>query len=252
MTPFYFGASNRQLYGAYDPPAAGGRRAALFCQPWAREYLLAHPTVRLAARALARAGWHALRFDYSGTGDSAGSDQDVSLEQWQEDIRTAIRELQDVAGVQRVTLIGMRLGGALAAMVAASNRDIERLVLWDPVIDGGRHVNALREPAVAWERDLAPPLPEDEVIGAPLPPALRDGIRSISPAMFPSSLPRSLLLNTHGDRDAYAPLEARLVDASTEFTREHVPDVQVWQEEWGRGGVGLAARAVERVNAWLT
>ena len=250
MTPFYFGASDRQLFGAYDPPATGGRRAALICQPWAREYLLAHPTLRHAARSLSRAGWHALRFDYSGTGDSAGSDHDVSLAQWQDDIRTAIRELQDISGVQRIALIGLRLGGTLAAWVADGRSDVERLVLWDPVHDGLRHVNDLRRPVVPW-REPAPrmELNRDEVVGAPLPEALRTEIESISPAAFGTRLPRTLLLNTHDDASAHAPLAARL-DGS-DFSGEHAPDVQVWREEWGRGGVGLAVRAVERMCAWL-
>lgn len=254
MTPFYFGASDRQLFGAYDPPVGGGRRAALICQPWAREYLLAHPTLRHAARSLARAGWHALRFDYFGTGDSAGADDEVSLARWREDVWTAIQELRDISGVQRVTVIGMRLGAAVAASAVAESPDIERLVLWDPVDDGARHIDELRTKRTPWE-EAQPvarvPLDPDEVVGAALPASLRAEIEAVSSELYATRLPRTLLLNTKEAATAHEPVAARMVAAGVDATCEHVPDVQVWREEWGRGGVGLAVRAVERISTWL-
>jgi hypothetical protein len=31
----------------------------------------------------------------------------------------------------------------------------------------------------------------------------------------------------------------------------HVPDIAVWREEWGTGGVGMAVQAISRIVSWL-
>ena len=72
---------------------------------------------------LAARGVHSLRFDYFGTGDSAGETTEADLKGWCGDIETAIDELTHMTGCRRVILIGMRLGGTLAAEVAAKRPD---------------------------------------------------------------------------------------------------------------------------------
>src|SRR5262245_54436859 len=106
MNPFFFGTSERQLFGAYEP-AANGRRDAgvVLCPPLGSEFLFAHPTYRLLARRLAAAGHHVLRLDYHGTGDSAGEFEDTHQPQWLDDIDMAIVELKDIAHVSRVALV---------------------------------------------------------------------------------------------------------------------------------------------------
>ena len=67
------------------------------------------------------------------------------MEQWVEDVGTAIEELKETAGVKRVALVGLRLGGAVAAMAAERRTDIEGVVLWDPVVDGKAYVVEMLE-----------------------------------------------------------------------------------------------------------
>jgi alpha/beta superfamily hydrolase len=246
VNTFFFGTSQRQLFGAYDPPRGAGRRGAVLCQPLAREYLLAHPTIRHLARLLSAEGSHALRFDYSGTGDSAGELADTNQEQWLADVAAAVDELKDLGQLSRVDLVGMRYGAALAAQVAGRQRDVERLVLWDPVFDGRAY---LAEP------DAHPqPVPASgdlEVRGVVLPAALRREMEGVTLASFGSGLPRTLVVETRSAAGASEPLRAHLVAAGVDCTLEHVPDVQVWREEWGQGGVGMAVAAASRIVAWL-
>ena len=68
---------------------------------------------------LAAQGWHVLRFDYFGTGDSAGEFDEADLTGWEADIEQALDELLDMAGARKVALVGLRLGATLAARVAA-------------------------------------------------------------------------------------------------------------------------------------
>jgi pimeloyl-ACP methyl ester carboxylesterase len=243
VNPFFFGPSHQQqLFGVYEPATtARSQRGAVICYPWAREYLLAYPTLRLLTRTLAERGWHVLRFDYLGTGDSAGGAAEGSHRQWVTDIGIAVQELRDLAQVRQVALIGMRHGAALSAVAAAETRDVDRLVLWDPVADGRAYLRELGDTANG---------PESDVQGAVLTERLRADIASITPAIFAGGLPRTLVVST-GQGNAADPVAASLHASGTEHSVAHVPDIQVWREEWGQGSKGLAVAAVERIVSWL-
>jgi uncharacterized protein len=246
VNPFFFGTRERRLFGAYDAPRGAGRGGAVICYPWAREYLLAHPTLRQLARLLSGAGHHVLRFDYYGTGDSAGDAEDASQEQWLADVQTAVEELKEIGQLAQVGLIGMRYGAALAAWTAARRRDVDRLVLWDPVFDGRAY---LAELGVATQPGAAA-----DVKGAVLTARLRREMESIALTSFGPGIPRTLILDTVGPAAACEPLRAQLVAAGADCTLEHAPDVHVWEAEWGGSGegVGMAVATANRVVAWLT
>jgi dienelactone hydrolase len=248
VNPFYFGTKEHRLFGAYDPPRDGGGRGVVICYPWAREYLLAYSTLRHLARQLAARGLHALRFDYTGTGDSAGDESDAGQERWLADIGLAIEELKDVGQVAAVGLVGMRYGAALAAQAAAARSDVDRLVLWDPVFDGPAYLAELGVAAGAGATDG----PVD-VRGETLVPRLRADLESLGPARFGPGLPPTLVLDTTGAPGACEALRSRLAATGVDCTLEVVPDVPVWEKEWGGSGegVGMAVSAVNRVTEWL-
>jgi alpha-beta hydrolase superfamily lysophospholipase len=132
------GTSERPLYAIFS--AASGtrqRRAVVLCAPFGDEYARAHRTGRLLAQRLAAAGAAALRFDYYGTGDSGGDDDEFSPDGAVRDTLAAVAEAQEVGGVRHVTLIGLREGAAAAVRATPLARGVDRLVLWDPVLDAG-------------------------------------------------------------------------------------------------------------------
>ena len=138
--------------------------------------------MRRLALGLVREGFHVLRFDYYGTGDSAGASDAGSLEQWRENIALAADEIKDVAGVKRVSAVGFRLGAALAAQSGVRFRD---LVLWEPVLDGRaylRDLGAMHETAMAHVlHPVRVPRsgPMGELLGHPLPPHLQEEIEAV-------------------------------------------------------------------------
>lgn len=148
---FYFAASDKPLFGIYHlpPPGATRQSAIVLCPPLEQEYNRCHRAYRQLAVRLSRAGFPVLRFDYSGTGDSAGDDAVHSLSDWQANTAAAIDEAKRRSGLNTVYLVGLRLGAALAALAALGRSDITGLVLWEPVVSGAAYLEEL----TAWHQD---------------------------------------------------------------------------------------------------
>ncbi|MCP5329074.1 MAG: alpha/beta fold hydrolase [Sinobacteraceae bacterium] len=184
MNPYFFGSTNRRLFGVHLVGRAHGKRgnarAVVLCPPWGQEYLRAHRSLRRLGDLIAAEGCDVLRFDYFGTGDSGGDGSDASLRGWESDIDTAIDELKDIAGVGRVALVGLRLGATLAARVAERrNREVSALVLWDPIVSGQAYVEELLEAARMREHAAERPIQRElqsgggyELLGFSLPDAM--------------------------------------------------------------------------------
>jgi alpha-beta hydrolase superfamily lysophospholipase len=135
-TPLYFGSESRALFGWYHAPADGLQRelAIVVCSPLGHEAVNGHRSVRHLADGLANAGVPAFRFDYDGTGDSAGDDEDPArVAAWCASIYEAMATLRTLSHAPRIGLVGVRLGATLAAAVAAESDDVDCLVQWAPV-----------------------------------------------------------------------------------------------------------------------
>jgi len=145
MKPMFFGDSKRKLYGVYDAPRGPQRHshAILLCYPGVQEYGTSVWGFRRLSAMLAQEGHHVLRFDYFGTGDSAGRVEEGSMAAWVEDIQQAALELREISGARQLSVLGKRLGGALAIKACRAGLDVKRLVLWDPVVKGRDYVAEL-------------------------------------------------------------------------------------------------------------
>ncbi|HEY6551982.1 MAG TPA: alpha/beta hydrolase, partial [Vicinamibacteria bacterium] len=142
MKPLFFGSSQKPLFGLHTPPTgeSGGRSAVVLCAPVGQEYMRSHRTLRELAGRLSQSGFHVLRFDYYGCGDSGGTALEGDLDQWTSDVGAAIDEARDGSGLDRVSLVGLRLGAALAARASVRRTDLDRVVFWEPVVDGRGHL----------------------------------------------------------------------------------------------------------------
>ena len=83
MEPFYFGKSPRALFGVYHPPKAGMTRktGVVLCYPMGHEYVYSHRAFLRLAMLLSSAGFHVLRFDFYGCGDSEGDCKEGKIRQ---------------------------------------------------------------------------------------------------------------------------------------------------------------------------
>lgn len=134
------------MVGVLHEPAVPreGLPAVLLCGPMGQEALRAHRVFLVLADRLARVGIPALRFDYFGTGDSAGDDLDGDIEGWTDDVLKADMQIRNLAGSSTIVWIGLRLGAVLAALASArASRAPGALILWDPVTDGAAYLRSL-------------------------------------------------------------------------------------------------------------
>ena len=88
------------------------------------------------ARKLASRGVASLRFDFRGSGNSAGTFSEVCIQSEIADAGAALRWVrrQPWADRARIALLGMSMGGLVATQVLARDRRIKAAVLWNPVI----------------------------------------------------------------------------------------------------------------------
>lgn len=187
MRARYFGPPARRLFGVFDEPAPGrsSEVGAVLCYPHGVDYDSAYRSFRLIAFRLAKAGVQVLRFDYLGTGDSSGEIEDTSVPEWIDNICTALHELRGAHELREVSLVGLRLGATLAALAAADCQIVDRVVLWEPVVDGGEYVRGLRALHRVWlEEELREGREalsaEDDVLGSRLTERLRADVESLS------------------------------------------------------------------------
>ncbi len=152
MEPFYFKGDRGRLFGVYHAPTgrAAGGPAVLLCYPAGSEYENSHRTCVHLADGLARAGLHTLRFDYFGCGDSEGEFEEARLEGWLGDIAAAAEQLRSGSGVERIALVGIRFGAALALLAAGCGLSVSHLVLHDPVLDGAAYLEELGRRHREW------------------------------------------------------------------------------------------------------
>ena len=145
--PLAFGPAARRLFGWYHPAAPGRRQGpgVVLCPPVGYEALCTHASYRVFAERLAEEGFPALRFDYDGTGDSIGSDEDDDrVQSWLASIGFAIDALRERSGVADVSLFGVRLGATLAVVAAAERGDVQDLLLWAPCRTGRSYLREMR------------------------------------------------------------------------------------------------------------
>ncbi|GEM_PF-244404 len=193
MRPLFFGNSERQLFGIYHEPddsvdSSRQSRAVLLAYPGVQEYNTSHWAFRRLASMLNRAGLHVLRFDYFGTGDSMGRLEDGLPSLWTEDLHEAIAELRELSGAKQVSLVGLRLGAALAYLACDQKHGLDTLCLWDPVVSGAEYLRELQSQHDNLSLLLLHarrPQRLDELLGYPCTPEFRAQVEAIRLADAP-------------------------------------------------------------------
>ncbi|MGE3315941.1 MAG: alpha/beta fold hydrolase [Planctomycetaceae bacterium] len=263
IEPVRFGSPCPDLYGCHHPPMgrAGKPYGVLLCQPYGPEYLRSHRAFRQLAGRLARAGFPVFRFDYFGCGDSLGEDHDGSIERWAGDVSAAVKELKGHAEVDRVIAVGLRLGGALAALAGAERGGIDGIALWDPVTSGDAHIEDLlarhakqleflpksavdaSTPAIGTE-------PTAEVLGFEMGAKLRDSLGELDLLALKRAPARRMFLVESTTVPSSGTLAAHLQELNVQLDQQHLPDHEIWMAAPDKSVV--PGQILQSIVTWIT
>ena len=257
--PFYFGCSDRRLFGCFHEPSEKGVRrcAVLICQPFGHEYINSHRALRQLAAGLADAGFPVLRFDYYACGDSSGEPEQGSITRWLEDISTAVAELRARAGMFQVCVVGLRLGATLAAFSGSWRETFESIVLWEPVARGKTY---LKETVSLHEEMLRfRPSPKrskrsqayTEVLGFPLSRFLHDQLEELDLARVAERPANRVLIVRNGGADDDSALKKHLVQARAHVECQTLQAPEIWLPT-ADGSLLVPAQVLQSVISWVS
>jgi esterase/lipase len=257
----WLGSPARPLFCWLDAPDDGQvEGVAVICPSMGLESVYSSRALRELALRLAASRWGALRLDYPGTGDSAGTWTDPGLvEEWLDAVRAGIEYARSL-GAPRVSVVGLRLGATLAAAELDRGEGVDDLVLWDPCASGRAF---LREQRALWAflRDQATEwgiLGEDELWGSG--EVSEDGSFEAPGTMFSAPTVAALeALAIAGDdlasRELVLARRGRRLDRALSARRalSHVESVEVGgQEDLLQVEAITPEDTLLRVVSWLT
>jgi len=134
--PFWLGAGEQRLYAALHRSKSSSPRLGLvLAPPLLHEQPRSRRLLTELATAFSEAGVPCLRFDYFGTGDSAGGGEQLEFATMRRDLQHAAEALK-VGGVDRIGVLAVR-GAALPVFSWIREGGMAKLlVLWEPIVDG--------------------------------------------------------------------------------------------------------------------
>jgi len=233
----------------------------VLCYPVGDDLIRAHRTLRHMAEELAAVGLPVLRFDFDGTGDSAGDERDPGrVAAWREDIRLAVGEIKQRAGVDRVALVGLKLGGTLAAVaaeaMATTTAAVDALVLWGAQETGSAFVSEVTKAHQMHTRlepqsfSGGPPSTEGaEALGFLLTPELVADLGAVNLLALAKAPARRALVVDVGNVAAASAVAARLTALGTAVTSRHMPGQKFLITRPQDSEVPHAA--IEAIKGWL-
>ncbi len=215
------------VFAVLHRPARPETGAVVISPPFGWSEECAHRGIAVWARELAAAGFTTLRLDLPGTRNSGGGPSDRRPATWSRAISAAAAWLRDREGAERVTLLGIELGGLAGWAAAADGAPIDDLILWAVPGKGRSAVREVRmQAAVVAARHAGAEGEDDgrpdaaghdgpeaerlETVGYVLEESALDELSALEPVELPlaqAARRRVLLL----DRDAH-PADARLAE----------------------------------------
>jgi putative phosphoribosyl transferase len=140
------------------PATLGPHPVVVFAHDWGSSK--ADPVDREVATALRTAGIAVLLFDFTGHGDSEGTDEDATEQQCRDDLASAVALLNAFGDVDpgRLGVVGVGAGAAVTLQLAADAPKISAVTLRPGHVTGlGKLASLVRVPTllVVGERDPA-------------------------------------------------------------------------------------------------
>ena len=186
------------------PNGVGPHPAVVLCHGFTGQRLETHFLFVKTSRALEQAGIASLRFDFRGSGESEGEFRDMTVETEVSDALGAVDEACSLAEVDeaRVGILGLSLGGFVAACVTGFEKRVKSTVLWSAVASLpetiGRRLDEERRRLLAKQGFV-------DVGGHALGKAFVDRMEALDPLTLVGKSSNPVLI-VHGTADESVPL----------------------------------------------
>jgi hypothetical protein len=134
--PAYFRNKGQLVCGTLNVPDTGRPCPAVaYCHGFTVDRNESHFLFARLARRLEEAGVASLRIDFRGSGDSEGRFEDMTPLEEVSDARAAIARLRKDKRIdpRRIGILGMSLGGMVAALTAGREPRLRSVVIWGAV-----------------------------------------------------------------------------------------------------------------------
>jgi hypothetical protein len=149
------------------------------------------------------------------------------------------------------------LGATLAALAAARTKDVERVVLWEPVVDGQEYLAALQALHREWLQEALREgrnarHSEDDLLGYQLTERLRRDFADLSLRSLAAAPAPSLYLITKGPSDEYERLVAILRQQGARVDADRVEGPEIWSKTPSMDESSVATGALRSIVTWLS
>ena len=141
--PFFLKTESGQRFCLFHKPHPGKEclGAIIYIHPFGEEMNKSRRMAAMQARTFAAMGFGVLQIDLFGCGDSSGEFSDARWDIWKQDVSFARNWLENRVSAP-ISLWGLRLGALLALDFARNQVEmIDRIILWQPVINGESFLN---------------------------------------------------------------------------------------------------------------
>lgn len=240
----------------------------LVAQAFAEEANRCRSMLALQARRWAALGMGVLVLDPFGTGDSAGEFVEADWAGWKADLQLGVAWLRQHGQGCR-TVLGVRLGALMATELAHEDPGLDRLLFWQPALDGKKYFTQFLRIRIAADLQLADRVKSGNelrarladgqsiqvsgyVIGSALGQAIdaarlpADGLAGRSVDWFDIAAPAAAAPSP-GQRSEIAALEA----AGCRVRWQGVEGPAFWQEAERLVAPALVDGGEQRVRGWL-
>lgn len=130
----FIGAGPERIFSTLHTPTDQTKGAVLLCSSILAELLSGYQEEVWLCRLLAEQGFAVRRFHYRGTGHSDGESEDITYEGLVEDARVVADHLRTETGLDRIGVIGTRVGAVVGASIVSGQPGMP-LALIQPVLD---------------------------------------------------------------------------------------------------------------------
>jgi pimeloyl-ACP methyl ester carboxylesterase len=254
---FFFGEARTQLFACHHPPGANASDyGVVLCYPMGHEYVRTHRLYRFLARRLVDAGFHVLRFDYFGTGDSAGEFEEARLDRWVDDTAAAVSELRRRFLVRHVYAAGLRLGSAVALLTGIKHGGLDGFVLWDPVTNGPEYLDDIiahesqqRHTSLTRDSGNGRGSRPREIVGFPMTDAMYGDLSDLDVFGLTRVPASRILLVDSSDEAIQEKLRTHLEGTGAAIRFEHIPHPKTWTQDPYKTVV--PSKIIDAVGCWI-